>query len=259
MDAVQKAVEHLEEDDTFNAGRGSVLNSRGEVQLDAAIMRGDDLQAGAVAGVTGVVHAVSLARAVMEHSPHVMLVGEGAMHMAREHGIETCEPGDLIVDRERQRFDRAKRVSKPGGLEQLGGTASPSDTVGAVACDRNGHVAAATSTGGSLLKLPGRVGDSPIIGAGLYADDRRGAASATGWGEGILRTVLAYRAVDTMTSGRGPSEAAQQVIRMLESRTQGRAGIILIDAKGELGFAFNTPYMAHAYLAEGMTRPEVGI
>jgi beta-aspartyl-peptidase (threonine type) len=120
-------------------------------------------------------------------------------------------------------------------------------------------VAAATSTGGTPRKLPGRIGDSPLIGAGLYADDRKGAASSTGWGEGILRMVMAYRAVEAMTSGIGPSEAAQQTIRTLESRIQGEGGIILVDPKGELGFAFNTPHMAHAYLSEGMTKPEVGI
>ena len=259
VDAVQKAVEHLEADPTFNAGRGAVLNAHGEVQLDAAIMNGEDLKAGAVACIGGVLHAVALAREVMDSSPHVMLVGEGAIELARQKSIATCEPSSLIVDRERERFERAKRVSKPGALDQLGGLASSADTVGAVACDRNSHVAAATSTGGSLLKLPGRVGDSPLVGSGLYADDRRGAGCSTGWGEGIIRVVLAHRAVESMTSGIGPSEAAQQAIRMLESRTQGRGGILLVDPKGELGFAFNTPCMAHAYLAEGMTEPEVGI
>jgi len=259
LDAVQSAVEHMESDPTFNAGRGAVLNARGEVSLDAGIMTGDGLKAGAVASVSGVLHAIRLARTVMDHSPHVMMTGAGALELAKERGFEMCAQEALIVDRERERYEKAKRVSKPGGQEQLGGKASPADTVGAVACDRDGHVAAATSTGGSILKLPGRVGDSPLIGCGLYADDRRGAASSTGWGEGIIRVVLAHRAVESMSSGIGPATAAEQAIRALESRTQGRVGIILVNPKGQLGFAFNTPCMAHAYLTEGMTEPEVGL
>jgi beta-aspartyl-peptidase (threonine type) len=261
LDAVQRAVEYLESDPAFNAGRGSVLNVNGQVELDAAIMDGSRLAAGAVACVSGLLHPVALAREVLEKSPHVMLAGEGALEFARAHGIATCEPEELIVERERQRyrFARASASASPGDTSSTGGMVSPGDTVGAVACDANGHVAAATSTGGALLKLPGRVGDSPIVGAGLYADDLRGAASCTGWGEGILRVVMALRAVDAMTTGIGPAEAAQHAIRTLESRTQGRGGIILVDGKGELAFAFNTPRMAHAYIHEGMTNPEVGI
>jgi beta-aspartyl-peptidase (threonine type) len=250
LDAVQRAVEFLESDPTFNAGRGSVLNARGEVELDAAIMEGSELRAGSAVCVSGILHPVALAREILESSPHVMLAGEGAIEFARSRGIALCAPEELIVDRERERYLRAKGGSKP---------TAPSDTVGAVACDSRGHVAAATSTGGTPRKLPGRIGDSPLIGAGLYADDRKGAASSTGWGEGILRMVMAYRAVEAMTSGIGPSEAAQQTIRTLESRIQGEGGIILVDPKGELGFAFNTPHMAHAYLSEGMIKPEVGI
>ena len=259
VDAVQKAVEHLESDPAFNAGRGAVLNRNGQVELDAAIMNGADLSAGSVASVSGVPHPIALARVLMDNGPHVMLAGAGAVDYAREHGVEMCDPEDLVEASERERYERAKSTSKPGGLDQLGGVAEPGDTVGAVACDAEGHVAAATSTGGSLLKLPGRIGDSPLIGSGLYADDRFGAASSTGWGEGIMRVVLAHRACSTMTSGTGPAEAAQQAVRMLESRTRGRGGIILVDPKGEIGYAFNTPHMACAYLREGMTKPEVDI
>jgi beta-aspartyl-peptidase (threonine type) len=255
---VQKAVEHMEGDETFNAGKGAVLNQRGEVELDAAIMDGRRLSAGSVACVSRIQHPVALAREVLEHSPHVMLVGEGALEFARSRGIPLCDPEELVVDRERERHRRASAISSPGDLDILGGMA-PADTVGAVACDAEGHVAAAASTGGALLKLPGRVGDTPVVGAGLYADDRRGAACSTGWGEGILRVVLAHRALEIMKPGVGPSEAAQQAIRGLESRTGGRGGIILLDSKGELGYAFNTPHMAYAYLVEGMTKPEVGI
>jgi beta-aspartyl-peptidase (threonine type) len=252
LNAVQKSVEFLESDPAFNAGRGSVLNARGEVELDAAIMEGSELKAGSVVCVSRVLHPVALAREILESSPHVMLAGEGAVEFARSRGIALCDSEELIVERERERYLRAKAT--PASAES-----PPSDTVGAVACDIHGHVAAATSTGGTLLKLPGRIGDSPVIGAGLYADDRRGAASSTGWGEGILRMAMAFRAVEAMTSGIGPSEAAQQTIRTLESRIHGQGGIILVDPKGELGFAFNTSHMAHAYLTEGMIKPEVGI
>ncbi len=250
LDAVRKAVEFLESDPTFNAGRGSVLNARGEVELDAAIMEGSELRAGSATCISRILHPVALAREILESSPHVMLSGEGALEFARSRGIPLCDPEELIVDRERERYRRGKAVAAE---------APPSDTVGAVACDSRGRVAAATSTGGTLLKLPGRIGDSAIIGAGLYADDRKGAAASTGHGEAILRIAMAYRAIEAMVSGVGPSEAAQQTIRTLESRTGGQGGIVLVDPKGELGFAFNTPYMAHAYLADGMTKPEVGI
>jgi beta-aspartyl-peptidase (threonine type) len=253
LDAVQKAVEFLESDPTFNAGRGSVLNARGEVELDSAIMDGSELRAGSVACVSRVLHPVALAREILESSPHVMLAGDGALEFARSRGVPLCEPNELIVDRERERYRRALKVKSDSS------GAAPSDTVGAVACDSRGHVAAATSTGGTPGKLPGRIGDSPVIGAGLYADDRKGAASSTGWGEGILRIAMAFRAVEAMTSGIGPSEAAQQTIATLESRIQGQGGIILVDPKGELGYAFNTKHMAYAYLTEGMTMPEVGI
>jgi beta-aspartyl-peptidase (threonine type) len=252
LDAVQRVVEFLEADPTFNAGRGAVLNARGEVELDAAIMEGSELKAGAVASVSGILHPVALAREVLEHSPHVMLAAEGAREFARGRGMPLCDPEELIVERERERFQRARRSPPPDA-------SSPSETVGAVACDARGQVAAASSTGGTFLKLPGRVGDSPIVGSGLYADDRRGAAASTGRGETILRMVMAYRAVAAMTTGIGPSEAAQQTIRALESRTGGQGGVILVDPKGELGYAFNTPHMAYAYLADGMTKPEVGV
>jgi beta-aspartyl-peptidase (threonine type) len=253
LDAVQKVVEFLEGDPTFNAGRGSVLNARGEVELDAAVMEGTELKAGAVACVSRILHPVTLAREILESSPHVLLSGEGAHEFARSRGVPLCDPEELIVDRERDRYRR----SKAGAGNSRGSL--PSDTVGAVACDSRGRVAAASSTGGTFLKLPGRIGDSPIPGAGLYADDRRGAGASTGQGEPILRMVMAYRAIEAMTSGIGPSEAAQQAIRGLESRCGGQGGIILVDSKGELGYAFNTKHMAHAYLTEGMTKPEVGI
>ena len=259
VDAVEDAVRLLEDDATFNAGRGAVLNQAGEVELDAAIMEGSTLRAGAVASVQGIEHPLELARRVMDRSPHVFLVGSGAVAFARSQGIATCSPSSLIVERERARWKKAKEFSEQQRQKVYPVSFGPGDTVGAVARDSQGHLAAASSTGGSLLKLPGRVGDSPLVGSGLYADDRLGAATSTGWGEGIIRVVMARRAVEFLGSGVPAPEAARRAIGLLEMRTEGRGGIIIIAPDGSLGFAFNTPRMAHAYLTDGMNAPSVGI
>jgi beta-aspartyl-peptidase (threonine type) len=249
LDAVVEAVRLMESNPALNAGRGSVLNLEGEVELDAGIMDGSTLAAGAVASVQGIENPINLARKVMESTSHVMLVGRGAVSFARQQGIATCDPSVLIEPRERARWEVARKQAR---------RMDPGDTVGAVACDEDGHLASATSTGGSMLKLPGRVGDSPIVGAGLYADDQLGAASSTGWGEGSIRVAMAFRAVSLISSS-GVAKAAQEAIRILESRTGGRGGIILIDPEGNPGFHFNTTYMAHAYMKEGMPEPVAGI
>jgi beta-aspartyl-peptidase (threonine type) len=249
LDAVADAVRLMESNPNLNAGRGSVLNQKGEVELDAAIMDGKALCAGAVASVQGIGNPIDLARRVMTSTPHVILVGPGAVAFAREQGIPTCDPSELIVARERARWEEAQKKAD---------SFRPCDTVGAVACDGDGHVAAATSTGGTLLKIPGRIGDSPIIGAGLYADDELGAACSTGWGEGSIRIAMAFRAV-SLIPVKGPLEAAGEAIRVLGRRTNGQGGVILVDPEGTPGFHFNTPHMAYAYLKEGMTEPEVGI
>ncbi len=251
----------MEDDTAFNADHGAVLNQVGEVELDAAIMEGATLGVGAVAAVQGIVHPLELARRVMDRSPHVFLVGSGAVEFARSQGISTCAcaPSSLIVERERARWEKAKEHSKQQRQNEYPISFGPGDTVGAVARDSQGHVAAASSTGGSLLKLPGRVGDSPLVGSGLYADDRLGAATSTGWGEGIIRVLMARRAVEFLGSGVPAPEAARQAVGFLEMRTEGRGGIIITAPDGSLGFAFNTPHMAHAYLTDGMSEPSVGI
>jgi beta-aspartyl-peptidase (threonine type) len=249
LDAVAAAVRLMESNPNLNAGRGSVLNQKGEVELDAAIMDGKALSAGAVASVQGIENPIDLARKVMACTPHVMLVGPGAVSFAREQGMPTCDPSDLIVPHERARWEEAKKKTNPP---------RPCDTVGAVACDGDGHVAAATSTGGSLLKIPGRIGDSPIVGAGLYADDELGAACSTGWGEGSIRIAMAFRAV-SLIPAKGSTQAAREAIDILKARIRGHGGVILVDPEGTPGFHFNTPHMAYAYLKEGMTEPEVGI
>jgi len=224
LDAVEAAVVALEDHPLFNAGTGSTLNSLGKIEMDAAIMEGATLRAGAVAAVTGIKNPIKLARRVMEDGRHVMLAGEGATIFARQLGFPECPAESLIVDSERQRWQ-----SKHG-------------TVGCVAFDRAGHLAVATSTGGIFNKLPGRVGDSPLIGCGTYADDA-GAVSCTGYGEAIIRVLMAKTTVDFLRSGAEPDAAARQALDVLTAKTASTAGLILIDRFGKIGYARNTTHM----------------
>jgi beta-aspartyl-peptidase (threonine type) len=235
LDAVEAACAALEDDPLFNAGTGACLNADGEVELDAAIMEGTALRAGAVAAVRTVKNPVLLARQVLEHAPHVLLAAHGAERFARERGITAHPPSLLVTERalERWRRERASTVPpRPG-------------TVGAVAIDGRGQLAAATSTGGTSGKLAGRIGDSPLPGCGLYADDASGAASATGHGEAIIRVVLSKWACDRMALGDDASAAAASAIRQL-GRVGGQGGIITVDRRGGLGIATNAPRMSHA-------------
>ena len=247
VEAVEEAVRHLEEDPTFDAGRGSFLNSDAEVEMDAMIIDGRRIDMGAVAAVQGVLHPVSLARAVMERTEHTMLVGEGAMAFAREIGVETLDVRELITERERRRLEeilsdpdfRTRRVFE-----------GPADTVGAVAVDAEGHVAAATSTGGTPNKRAGRVGDSPLVGSGAYADDQLGGASTTGWGESIMKVVLAKYVCDAIPH-LGPEGAAIEGIGHLSRRVDGVGGVIALSPDGEPGFFQNTPRMAVSLITPG--------
>jgi beta-aspartyl-peptidase (threonine type) len=238
LDAVVAAVAALENDPIFNAGLGSTLTIDGEVEMDASVMRGADLAAGAVSCVKDIQNPVQLARLVMEHTAHVLLAGEGAHAFAREQGVPLVAPGSLVTPRIRAKWEKARseRQAPAGG-----------GTVGAVAVDRSGHVAAATSTGGTLLKRMGRVGDTPLIGAGNYADDSGAAVSCTGHGESIIKTVLAKYTSDRVRAGEAPEQAAQAAVKELE-RVQGRGGLIVVDAQGRFGFAFNTARMARAWV-----------
>lgn len=238
LDAVVLAASILEDDPTFNAGTGATLTSRGDVELDASLMDGSTLAAGAVACVKDVRNPILLARAVLAQSGHLFLVGDGASAFARESGIASWPNERLVTPAQHARFEAARGV-KPA---TVGG-----GTIGAVARDRNGHLAAATSTGGTFLKRPGRVGDSPVVGAGTYADDRLAAVSATGHGEAIIRVTLARLVADRVGAGRSAAEAAEDGIRALGDRVAGRGGVIVIGPAGEPGFAFNTPMMARAW------------
>ncbi|MFN3928384.1 MAG: isoaspartyl peptidase/L-asparaginase family protein [Thermoflexus sp.] len=249
LDAVEAAVRALEDDPTFNAGRGSVMTRAGTVEMDALIMDGATLRAGAVAAVRRVRNPITLARAVMERTPHVLLVGAGAEALAELLGLPMADEVELVAPRDRERWEALRRSGPPDLREVLAqALAEPMDTVGAVALDAAGHLAAAVSTGGMSNKWPGRVGDSALVGCGAYADDRRGAAVATGWGETLMRVVIAKTACDLMAMGLSASSAAAAAIRLLEERVNGRGGLIVLDPTGRIGIAHNTPHMAWAWI-----------
>ncbi len=246
LDAVEAAVRDLEDNPVFGAGRGSCLNADGDVEMDAIIMDGATLNTGAVAALQRVQHPISVARLVMEHTEHNLLVGAGAEAFARRHGVPDWPKENLITESERARWQAAK-ANRPDRVEEF--TTVGHDTVGAVAYDSNGHLAVATSTGGTTYQMPGRVGDSPLIGSGAYADDQTGAASATGWGESLMKIVISKSACDLIDQGRSAEEAAQAVIQRLAQRVpNGRGGLLMIDHLGHPGLAFNTPRMARAWV-----------
>jgi beta-aspartyl-peptidase (threonine type) len=293
IDAVEAAVTVLEDDPTFDAGRGSFLTSDGSVQLDALLMDGGRMKAGGVACVERLRNPIHAARLVLEHSQHVYFVGAGAEQFAQSHGMSLIDNAELVLDRERERLAHAKlresagfgdntfsgldspllpvlhddkepetavtgegtgfspyiqpaketRALAPEGKSALRGLDSH-DTVGAVALDAHGNLAAATSTGGTLNKTPGRVGDSSLIGCGCYADNLSAAVSLTGWGEPIMKLVLGKWATDRVANGTAPEIAAREAISYLFNRLGGHGGIILLGPDGRFGFAHNTPAMA---------------
>jgi beta-aspartyl-peptidase (threonine type) len=303
IDAVQAAVTVLEDDPTFDAGRGSFLTSDGRVQLDALLMDGGRMKAGGVACVERLRNPIQAARLVLEQSPHVYFVGEGAERFAAAHGMALIENSELVLDREIERLRHAKarqaagledetfsgpdaeahdlfrddkdpataftkaagktphEPRKPGapGPSPLGTrettdpdpTQDSHDTVGAVALDGRGNLAAATSTGGTLNKTPGRVGDSSLIGCGCYADNLAAAVSLTGWGEPIMKLVLGKWATDRVAAGTAPEIAAREAISYLFNRLGGHGGIILLGPDGRFGLAHNTPAMAWGLATPG--------
>ena len=249
LDAVEAAVVAMEEDETFDAGRGSFLNMDGRVQLDALMMDGATLRAGGVGCVEHIRNPIRVAKKILTESPHVYFVAKGAERFAQEHGIELCSNYDLIIEREVQRLREAKKQDYLQMPDEFGPMRS-SDTVGAVALDREGNIAAATSTGGTLNKAPGRVGDSSLVGCGCYADNRSAAVSTTGWGEPMMKLVLSKWAADRVEDGLAPQEVAQRALYYLKTRLDGHGGIILVDARGRTGLALSTPRMAWALTTE---------
>jgi len=262
MDAVEAAIVVLEDDPVFDAGIGSHLTLDGRVQLDAIVMDGSTLKAGAVAAVERVRNPIRLARRVLEKSPHMMLVGTGAEQFATENGMPLCDPQELITDVERAAWLRCREDSHAAehhvGHEQ--------GTVGAVALDSKGNLVAGTSTGGTCCKHSGRVGDSPLIGCGCYADSEWGAASCTGYGEGIMKIVMAKMAVDLLAAPpddpyplRPRPEGSQAhrnhaqfvadaCVRKLAHRVHSNGGIILLDREGNPAAAYSTPAMAYGFV-----------
>ncbi len=243
LDAVEAAVRVLEDDPLFNAGTGACLTREGTLELDAAIMEGTELRAGAVACLPPFFTPISIARAVMREGKHVLYAGEGAARFASSALFSPAPPEAMITD-----SARARLAAVLGGERETGWAGG---TVGAVACDADGHLAAATSTGGMVAKTPGRVGDSPILGAGTYADDRAAAASATGHGEAALRLGLTRLACDLVRSGVPAQAAAEAAIAAFGDRVAGKGGLILVSPRGEVGLAWNTATMTHAVARAG--------
>lgn len=239
LDAVEAAVRILEAHPRFNAGRGAALTLEGSVELDASVMEGDRLRSGAVGAVTRITHPVTLARRILEDGRHVLLVAEGALAFAREQGLPECDPAELITDRQLKRWKAPQR----------------GNTVGAVALDRHGTIAAATSTGGSPGKLSGRVGDSALIGCGTYAESSLAGVSCTGDGEAIIRVVLARRVLEILKALDNPEHATRVAMDVLTEEGRGQGGVIVLDWRGRTAFAHSTPFMPVGWINPSQDTP----
>ncbi len=245
VEAVEAAVVYMEDDPVFDAGKGSVLNQAGQIEMDAVIMEGASLRSGAVAALRHTRNPIRVARRLMETTHFSMLAGDGALKFALANGFEECSDEDLLVGRELEYYREFLRTGVLRTREEFSG--QPQDTVGACALDSHGHVACATSTGGTERKIAGRVGDSPIVGAGAYADDLVGAASSTGWGEKIMAVVLAKTALDMLDESGDVFGACERALEVLARRVDGLGGLIMVDKAGRVGYHHNTPRMAMAY------------
>jgi beta-aspartyl-peptidase (threonine type) len=252
LDAAIAATVFMEDNHTFNAGTGSCLNRDGVVECDAFVMR-DDRTTGAVASVSGVRNPVRLARIVLEQTPHNLVVGAGALLLAQMHGIELCDPQEMVIPRRRLRWEELK--ARGMTFEQeinpeeahddpvAGGGEDGSDTVGACALDGEGHLAVASSTGGIMMKMPGRVGDCPIVGAGNYCGPA-GAAACTGHGEAAMRVCLAKYVYDLLELGASAAEAAERGIDHAVNAVNGFTGVVVADARGNRGWCTSTHRIA---------------
>jgi beta-aspartyl-peptidase (threonine type) len=266
LDAVEKTINIMENSPLFNAGKGAVFTNEGKNELDASIMDGKTLKAGAIAGVTTVKNPINLARAVMEKSEHVMLVREGAEFFAKENGLELVNPAYFYTENRYQSLLKAQEKDRIE-LDHSGGTSfydpfikdNKFGTVGCVALDKNGNLAAGTSTGGMTNKKWGRVGDAPIIGAGTYANNNTCAVSATGWGEFFIRNVVAYDISAIMEyKGLSLEKAAEEVIQKKLTKLGGDGGIVAMDKDGNITVEFNTAGMYRAFI-DTKGKLEIGI
>lgn len=262
LDAVETAVSVMEDDPVFNAGTGSALTCIGTVEMDAAIMDGRNLSAGAVALVRNIKNPIHLARLVMQNTDHVLLAGKTAEELGKAFRLPTANP---ITARRRKAFVEMKNPRVIGRVPWL--KKNPRlirehpgilkhDTVGAVAVDTDGNFASAASTGGMAMKLPGRIGDTPLIGSGLYSDNRLGTTTATGWGEIAVKLSLSRTMCLLMGDGLSATKAAENCVRMASARLRGHAGIIAIDRKGGIAAVHNTAYMPWAYSTPEMKLPK---
>jgi L-asparaginase / beta-aspartyl-peptidase len=233
-DACEQAILDLEDNPVFDAGVGAHLNREGNAQLDAILMDGASLKSGAIGAVERIRNPIRLARLVLEKSEHSFLVGAGAEQFAFDNGISPCDPSELVTPYERQRWAEKATASGVHG------------TVGAVALDASGNLCAGTSTGGTFFKHPGRIGDSPLVGCGCYADNESAAVSSTGHGESIMKIVMAKAAADLVAAGLEAQAAADATIRLLGRRTSGAGGLIVVDRTGKVGVSFSTPHMTWA-------------
>ncbi len=251
LDAVERVIVYLEDNPLFNAGKGAILNADGQAELDASIMNGADLSAGAVASVRTIKNPIKAARLVMERSGYVLIVADGAEKFARDQGLEMVDPEYFLTPARREWYKKMMMKDERGATDLL--NSNPAfGTVGCVALDREGHLAAGTSTGGRGLKKYRRVGDSPIIGAGTYAEDGRAAISATGYGEYFIRGVLAYDVIARMKySGVSLPEAMNEVIHLKLRKMGATGGLIGVDSKGNVALDFNTPGMFRGYQKKG--------
>jgi beta-aspartyl-peptidase (threonine type) len=240
LDAVEASVRSLEDHPRFNAGLGSVLTTAGTVETDASIMEGDGLRNGAVAAVSGVRNPITLARRILEEGRHSLFAGPGALARAQALGVPLCDPAELVTELQRRRL-----------------AALQAGTVGAVALDRRGTIAAATSTGGTPGKQPGRVGDTALIGCGTYAESTLGGVSCTGDGEAIIRVTLARRALDILKSVGEPGHACQIALSVLVEEGRGQGGLIMVDWRGRVGWARSTALMPVGIMSPRHGEPEL--
>jgi beta-aspartyl-peptidase (threonine type) len=264
LDAVEVSVESMEDDPVFNAGLGSTLAIDKRIEMEASIMDGKSLKAGAVSLLRDIKNPVRLARIIMENTDHVYIVGDGAEKLARLFKLERRDP---TTELRIKYWNRLKDKLKRGGVDYLPKTyklikENPSlfqlDTVGAVALDAHGNVAAATSSGGVTLKFPGRIGDTPLIGCGTYADNEAGACSATGMGEIAIKLVLAKAVCDEMHIGASAEKAVENLIMLVNRRihdTTNSMGLIAVDKNGGIGVAHNSPNICYAYMSAEMDKP----